>query len=112
MRTTFLVRIPLEYRAKVLQENLNLGLDSALETMGHILSSYFGGNQPHKPENAVTKSETASVAAVTTPVTEVVTAQKPPAVTTPVTEGSTVTSAGLTPDTPKTLNGGRIYVIA
>jgi len=96
MRRSFIVRIPGEYRAKVLQENLNLGLDSTLETMGHILSSYFGGNQPHKPENAVTKSETASVAAVTTPVTE----------------GSTVTSAGLTPDTPKTLNGGRIYVIA
>jgi len=108
MRTTFLVRIPLEYRAKVLQEGLNLGLDSTLETMGHILSNYFGSNQPHKAETAVTKAETASETLSETPVTapdpNLETSEHPLLETavTPSSEG----------DLPKTLYGGVIYVAA
>jgi hypothetical protein len=113
----------------VVQEEIDLAAPSTLDVMRHILSDYFGRKPP-----LVTKPVTTAVTSVATPVTEVVTAQKPPLeatpdtaltahkappVTQPVTKGSTVTTPeptvttpGSTPDKPKTLYGGTIYVIS
>ena len=118
MRRSFLVRVPLEYRELLREEEKALGLQSQLDTMGHILSDYFARKQLQKAVTAVAKSETALVPAVTAHDTALETAPvATPAievtrpVTTPVTAATTklVTDAPA-PEKPKSLYGGRIYV--
>lgn len=102
MRRSFPARVPVEFKARLQEEETSLGLPSMLDTVGYILGHYFCGKQAPKGKTALAESETTSVTAISPQVA-------PPGATV---KPSAATEREQDADTKGTrvLYGGRIHV--